>query len=108
MFGKNIRAFVKYVDLDNDGAVLAKTKTFEGKVGEQVDYDPSDEIDKYLKSGYTLIRDGFDESPVFVENISEYVISFKHKHFKKEIEHKQLKQVVHYQGAASRQSKVFC
>ncbi|KAA8811699.1 hypothetical protein CYJ81_03835 [Lactobacillus crispatus] len=102
IFGKNIKAVVKYVDLDNDGEVLESTKKFEGKPKTQVEYDPSDEIAKYLNQGYVLERDGFDENPIFEEDVDEYVISFKHKHLVKEYEQKKIKQLVHYQGAASR------
>lgn len=69
IFGKNIRAVVKYVDLDNDGEVLESTKKFEGKPKTQVEYDPSDEIAKYLNQGYVLERDGFDENPIFEEDV---------------------------------------
>lgn len=105
MFGKNIKAIVNFIDLDQDDAVLYSSSELEGKAGTKVDFDPSTEMRELLHKGYVLSENGFNatgELPNFDKNVSEYKITFHHGKKVENIENKKLKQVVHYQGAASR------
>lgn len=113
MFGKNIKVQVKYIDLDKDNEVITTSDEITGKKGERIDYSPQETIDQLLDKGYVLANNPFaDDDQVFTEDM-DFNVSFNHDHaivdpshpgfgYKKEDLEKKVKQVVSYNGAASR------
>lgn len=115
MFGKNIKAVVNYVDLDDDDKVIDSSEELEGKKGDEIDYRPQDKIKELIEEGYVLAENNFnqDMQPKFGDEDQTFEITFTHDHaivdsshpgfgFTKDQLEKVVKQTVHYQGAASR------
>lgn len=107
---------VKYMDLDNDLALLATSGDLTAQGGQPIDYSTVDEIKKLEDKGYVLVNNGFDPdgyAPVYNENATTYLVTFKHgrelvtsNNLKYGCTLKDLQitgtQTVHYMGAGNR------
>lgn len=113
MFGKTITYTVNFLDLENNKIITSDQVS--GKANRANDYDPADTTAKLIGKGYELVNDGYGEADTktFAHEDKTFKITFRHHHIKVDKDHlykdftkdklqKTVKQIVHYQGAASR------
>lgn len=104
IFVKNVKVRVNFIDLDQNDEVLASSDELEGKPGDQIEFDPAEQISQLRHKGYVLANNDFNANgaPVFEKDVNEYTIAFHHDQQVRKVEHKKLQQIVHYVGVAGR------
>lgn len=113
LFGRKRKVEIDFVDLDQNKEPL-DSQTLTGKKGEALNYDPQPVIERLTRKGYVLAQNGYKQARnTFTDEDRKYVLSFHHQmktvdrnHLLPSVERaqvlKQVRQIVHYQGAGSR------
>lgn len=112
MFGKR-KAVINFIDLDDNKKEIASSGELTGKKGEPIGFDAAAKINSLIDDGYVLVKNELANEAVFDEEEKTYTVAFKHAHQTVDAEHpafgydanqlqKKVKQIIHYEGAATR------